>query len=74
MASSFCDQTKHYIKIERTGCIYQKNKNKCACACALDNSRRRGICYKECPRCKPLFKDRLKAAWHVLTWNKEYIR
>ena len=74
MATSFNDFTKYYIKIEKTGCVYQKDKDKWYCNCQLYNSRRRRLCYKDCPKCKLLFKDRLKAAWHVLTWNKYYIR
>lgn len=74
MATSFCDWCKHYIKVVRTGCVYQKNKNDWACTCGLDGSRRGRLCYKECPKCKLLFKDRLKAAWHVLTWDERYIR
>ena len=74
MATSLNDLTKHYIKIERTGCVHQKHKTKWICVCELDGSRRQPTCYKECPKCKVLFKDRLKAAWHVLTWNQWYVK
>lgn len=42
--------------------------------CQLDGSRRGSCCWSNCPNCKPKLKDRMKAAWHILTWNRRWIR
>ena len=59
---------------EKSGCKYLKQKGYWNCKCELDNSRRHFNCWEKCPNCKPLLKDRLKTAWHILTWNRRYIR
>lgn len=64
---------RYMITIERHGCVYLEWKNGFG-KCQLDGSRRGSCCWDTCPNCKPRLKDRLKAAWHVLTWNRRYIR
>ena len=65
---------RYLLTVNKSGCKYYQKTNKWKGKCTLDNSCRKYSCYKECSKCKPLLKDRLKTAMHILTWNRRYIK
>lgn len=74
MVSSWVRFDRYMLTVNKSGCSCFKKQTKWSGKCMLDNSRRKYNCWEGCPKCKPLFKDRLKTAWHILTWNRRYIR
>lgn len=64
---------RYMMTVEKHGCVHLGWKNGFG-KCQLDGSRRGSCCWSNCPNCKPKLKDRIKAAWHILTWNRRYIR
>ncbi len=65
---------RYMLTVTKSGCSCFKKQTKWKGKCMLDNSCRKYNCWKECPKCKPLFKDRVKTAWRILIWNRRYIR
>ena len=74
MPTSWNKFDRYLLTAKKSGCSYFQKTNKWKGKCMLDNSHRKYSCYKECPNCKPLLRDRLKTAWHIITWNRRYIR
>lgn len=64
---------RYMMTVEKHGCVHFAGRYGFG-KCQLDGSRRGSCCWSNCPNCKPTLKDRLKAAWHILTWNRRYIR
>lgn len=65
---------KYTLIFKKSGCKYYEQKSKWKGKCKIDNSYRRFRCFELCPKCKPLLKDRVKGAWHILKWNRRYIQ
>ena len=65
---------KYLLEFKISGCANFSKTDKWHGKCALDNSQRNWYCYKHCPNCKPLLRNRIKAALNILKWNRRRIR
>ena len=74
MVRNWVRNDRYLLTAKKSGCSYCRKENKWQGRCVLNTSCRNYGCWKDCPLCKLLLKDRLKTAWHILTWNRGYIR
>ena len=65
---------RYMLIVKKSGCTNYKKTSRWFGKCMRDYSCRKYGCWKECNNCKPLLKDRIKTAWHILTWDRWYIK